>query len=29
MATPPTQAVDAAMRATGPDTVVKFLFTSG
>jgi feruloyl-CoA synthase len=29
MATPPTDAVDAAMRATGPDTVVKFLFTSG
>jgi len=29
MATPTTEAVDAAMRATGPDTVVKFLFTSG
>ncbi len=29
MATPATPAVDAAMRATGPDTVVKFLFTSG
>ena len=29
MATAPTEAVDAAMRATGPDTVVKFLFTSG
>jgi len=29
MATPATEAVDAAMRATGPDTVVKFLFTSG
>jgi feruloyl-CoA synthase len=29
MATEPTPAVDAAMAATGPDTVVKFLFTSG
>jgi len=28
-ATPATAAVDAAMRATGPDTIVKFLFTSG
>jgi feruloyl-CoA synthase len=28
-ATPATDAVDAAMAATGPDTVVKFLFTSG
>ena len=28
-ATAPTPAVDAAMRATGPDTIVKFLFTSG
>ena len=28
-ATVPTPAVDAAMRATGPDTIVKFLFTSG
>jgi feruloyl-CoA synthase len=28
-ATPDTAAVDAAMAATGPDTVVKFLFTSG
>ena len=28
-ATTPTPAVDAAMRATGPDTIVKFLFTSG
>lgn len=28
-ATTPTPAVDAAMQATGPDTVVKFLFTSG
>jgi len=27
--TEPTAAVDAAMRATGPDTIVKFLFTSG
>jgi len=27
--TPDTPAVDAAMLATGPDTVVKFLFTSG
>ena len=27
--TPDTPAVDAAMQATGPDTVVKFLFTSG
>jgi feruloyl-CoA synthase len=25
----PTPAVDAAMQATGPDTIVKFLFTSG
>ena len=25
----PTPAVDAAMRATGPDTITKFLFTSG
>jgi len=29
IATAATEAVDAAMRATGPDTVVKFLFTSG
>ena len=29
LATPVTQAVDAAMQATGPDTIVKFLFTSG
>ncbi len=29
LATPPTEAVDAAMAATGPDTIVKFLFTSG
>ncbi|NYT70066.1 feruloyl-CoA synthase [Pusillimonas noertemannii] len=29
MATPATPAVDAAQRATGPDTIVKFLFTSG
>ena len=28
-ATPVTAAVDAAMAATGPDTIVKFLFTSG
>jgi len=28
-ATPATDAVDAAMAATGPDTIVKFLFTSG
>lgn len=28
-ATPETPAVDAAMAATGPDTIVKFLFTSG
>jgi feruloyl-CoA synthase len=28
-ATPVTPAVDAAMVATGPDTIVKFLFTSG
>ena len=27
--TPDTPAVDAAMTATGPDTIVKFLFTSG
>ncbi|WPC67163.1 feruloyl-CoA synthase [Rhodoferax ferrireducens] len=27
--TPVTPAVDAAMQATGPDTIVKFLFTSG
>ena len=27
--TPATPAVDAAMQATGPDTIVKFLFTSG
>ena len=29
LATEPTSAVDAAMQATGPDTIVKFLFTSG
>jgi feruloyl-CoA synthase len=29
MRTEPTGAVDAAMRATGPDTIAKFLFTSG
>jgi feruloyl-CoA synthase len=29
LATDPTPAVDAAMAATGPDTIVKFLFTSG
>ncbi len=29
IATPVTPAVDAAMSATGPDTIVKFLFTSG
>jgi len=29
LATDATPAVDAAMRATGPETVVKFLFTSG
>lgn len=29
LATEPTPAVDAAMRATGPDTIAKFLFTSG
>ena len=29
LATRPTAAVDAAMRATGPDTITKFLFTSG
>ena len=29
LATPATPAVDAAQRATGPDTIVKFLFTSG
>ena len=28
-ATPTTPAVDTAMAATGPDTIVKFLFTSG
>ena len=28
-ATPATQGVDAAMTATGPDTIAKFLFTSG
>lgn len=28
-ATRPTPAVDAAMQATGPDTIAKFLFTSG
>ena len=29
LATAPTAAVDAAQAATGPDTIVKFLFTSG
>jgi len=29
MATQPTPAVEAAMQATGPDTITKFLFTSG
>ena len=29
LAAPPTAALDAAMQATGPDTIVKFLFTSG
>ena len=29
LATPATAAVDAAMQATGPDTITKFLFTSG
>jgi feruloyl-CoA synthase len=29
LGTLPTPAVDAAMRATGPETIVKFLFTSG
>ncbi len=29
LATPVTQEVDAAMAATGPDTITKFLFTSG
>ncbi len=29
LATPITAAVDAAMQATGPDTITKFLFTSG
>ena len=29
LATPATDAVDAAMQATGPDTIAKFLFTSG
>ncbi|MDP2370341.1 feruloyl-CoA synthase [Rhodoferax sp.] len=29
LATPASAAVDAAMQATGPDTIVKFLFTSG
>ncbi|MCG2595175.1 feruloyl-CoA synthase [Ramlibacter sp. XY19] len=29
LATEPTPAVDAAMQATGPDTITKFLFTSG
>jgi feruloyl-CoA synthase len=29
LATEPTPAVDAAMHATGPDTIAKFLFTSG
>ncbi len=29
LATPATDAVDAALRATGPDTITKFLFTSG
>ena len=29
LATPATSAVEAAMQATGPDTIAKFLFTSG
>ncbi len=29
LATPETPAVDVAMQATGPDSIVKFLFTSG
>ena len=29
LATPATKVVDAAMQATSPDTIVKFLFTSG
>lgn len=29
LATPATPAVDAALQATGPDSIVKFLFTSG
>jgi len=29
LATPVTEQVDAAMQATGPDTITKFLFTSG
>ena len=29
LATPATAAADAAMQATGPDTITKFLFTSG
>ena len=29
LATPPTPAVEQAMLATGPDSIVKFLFTSG
>src|SRR6185436_11252398 len=29
LATPATDAVEAAMHATGPDTITKFLFTSG
>jgi len=29
LATPPTAQVDAAMQATGPETITKFLFTSG
>src|SRR5690606_26543256 len=29
LATPATPAIDAAQQATGPDTIVKFLFTSG
>lgn len=29
LATPATNAIDTAQQATGPDTVVKFLFTSG
>ena len=29
LATTPTTAVDAALQATGPDTITKFLFTSG